>query len=279
LVAIVERIRLAFNRDQVGAVLIPELGLGQLELDDRRKGVFALTALLGDLTANIPLTHVVWDVRNKQTDASGHTSFSESDRKAGYHTDNGALPIPEHFFVLYAVHAAACGGGVTLLRDARRVKRHLQDSPAGQEAVRVLTATNLPRRIPAAFRPYGDVSADGYQYVPVFSDTPFVRWRRGGIRRGLEAHPECETPDVRTALDLLIETLTHGPEEIQTVIPTDGILLINNHIMLHGRTAFTDPDRHLLRLRFHQPGQQATTLETPPNTPNPGSRDRFESTG
>jgi alpha-ketoglutarate-dependent taurine dioxygenase len=43
------------------------------------------------------------------------------------------------------------------------------------------------------------------------------------------------------------------PGEIRQVTPTDGILIIDNHIALHGRIAFTDPRRHLLRLRLHEP--------------------------
>ena len=79
------------------------------------------------------------------------------------------------------------------------------------------------------------------------------RWRMKHIRRGVAAHPEYQTPEVRQALDAVTEQLTNGPGEIRMVIPTDGILIINNHITLHGRTAFTDPERHLLRLRFHEP--------------------------
>jgi alpha-ketoglutarate-dependent taurine dioxygenase len=54
-----------------------------------------------------------------------------------------------------------------------------------------------------------------------------------------------------------LAVLNNGHDEIRAVIPTDGILIINNHITLHGRTAFTDPERHLLRLRFHKPGALA----------------------
>jgi alpha-ketoglutarate-dependent taurine dioxygenase len=79
------------------------------------------------------------------------------------------------------------------------------------------------------------------------------RWRKHGIRKGIAAHPEYEIPEVRQALDTVIELLENGPDEIRQVIPTDGLLVINNHIALHGRTAFTDPERHLLRLRFHEP--------------------------
>ena len=107
-------------------MLIPKLGLGEAELDEKRKGAFALAVLLGDPTANIPFDHVLWDVTNRGEEESGHTSFSENDRKAGYHTDNGSLPIPEHFFFLYAVRAADCGGGLSLLRDGRILKQQLE---------------------------------------------------------------------------------------------------------------------------------------------------------
>jgi hypothetical protein len=258
LTALTDRIRRAFADDRACAVLIPELGLGGRDIDDKRKGVFALAVLLGDPTANIPFDRVLWDVQNRDEESSGHTSFSESDREAQYHTDNGSLPVPEHFFFLYSVQAARCGGGVSLLRDGRVLKKQLEETPEGRAAIQILTETGLPRRIPKAFHAYSDVSPDGYQYAPVLSDEPMWRWRQGGIRRGIAAHPECGTPEIRKALDSLIELLEHGPDEIRLVIPTDGILIINNHIALHGRTAFTDPQRHLLRLRFHEPRAEQT---------------------
>jgi alpha-ketoglutarate-dependent taurine dioxygenase len=258
LTALTDRIRRAFADDRACAVLIPELGLGGRDIDDKRKGVFALAVLLGDPTANIPLDMVLWDVKNRGDESTGHTSFSENDREAQYHTDNGSLPVPEHFFFLYSVQAARCGGGVSLLRDGRVLKKQLEETPEGRAAIQILTETDLPRRIPKAFHAYSDVSPDGYLYAPVLSDEPMWRWRQGGIRRGIAAHPECETPEIRKALDSLIELLEHGPDEIRLVIPTDGILIINNHIALHGRTAFTDPQRHLLRLRFHEPRAEQT---------------------
>jgi alpha-ketoglutarate-dependent taurine dioxygenase len=253
LAALTDRIRWAFDHDEASGVIIPELGLREAELDDKRKGAFALAVLLGDPTANIPFDHVLWDVRNRADESSGHTSFSENDREAVYHTDNGSIPVPERFFFLYAVRAAECGGGVSILRDGRIVKRQLEETPEGREAVRLLTDTKLPRRIPKAFRKYGDVAEDGYLYEPVLAEKPMWRWRKNGIRRGIAAHPEYQTPELQQALDAVIDKLENGPDEIREVIPTDGILIINNHIALHGRTAFSDPERHLLRVRLHEP--------------------------
>jgi alpha-ketoglutarate-dependent taurine dioxygenase len=253
LTALTDRIRWAFDNDQACAVMIPELGLGEAGVDDKRKAVFALAVLLGDPTANIPFDHVLWDVRNRRDESSGHSSFSESDIKADYHTDNGSIPVPERFFFLYAVRAAACGGGVSLLRDGRVVKRQLEETPEGRAAVQLLTERKLPRQIPEAFQKYGDVAPDGYLYAPVLAEKPMWRWRRHGIRKGIVAHPEYRSPELRQALDAVVDKLENGPDEIRQVIPTDGILIIDNHIALHGRTAFSDPERHLLRLRFHEP--------------------------
>jgi alpha-ketoglutarate-dependent taurine dioxygenase len=253
LTALTDRIRSAFDDDEACAVMVPELGLGDPGIDDKRKGVFVLAVLLGDPTANIPFDQVLWDVKNRGDEASGHTSFSENDLKAGYHTDSGALPVPERFFLLYAVRAAECGGGVSLIRDGRVVRSQLEESPEGRAAVRMFTEMDWPRRIPDAFKKYADIAPDGRLYAPVLAEKPMWRWRENAIRRGIAGHPEYQAPDVRQALGALREQLTNGAGEIRQVIPTDGLLVVNNHITLHGRTAFTDPRRHLLRLRFHEP--------------------------
>lgn len=259
--ALTARIRAAFDQAHAAAVVIPRLGLGGVEVDQQRKAVFALAALLGNPSANAPFQHVVWDVTNHGDHGSGHTSFSENDHKADYHTDNGALAVPERFFLLYAVQAARCGGGVSKLRDIRVIKKQLEETLGGRSVIRVLTETTLPKRIPTALRAGADVTADGYQYTPVFADTPLVRWRTHGLYKGLADRPEYDTPEVRTALDTVRDLLEKGDEELRQVIPTDGLLIVNNHIALHGRSAFTDPQRHLLRLRFHEPTDTETDLD------------------
>jgi alpha-ketoglutarate-dependent taurine dioxygenase len=52
---------------------------------------------------------------------------------------------------------------------------------------------------------------------------------------------------------MLNDLLENSPAEVYQTVPTDGMIIIDNHIALHGRTAFSDPERHLFRLRFHEP--------------------------
>jgi hypothetical protein len=118
--------------------------------------------------------------------------------------------------------------------------------------VDTLRQTPLPIRIPRAFRrKYGATATDGYSYVPVFADKPMWRWRKDKIENGLVKHPDAETPGVRQALDTVAEQLADTTNEVRQVLSTDAIVVIDNHVAFHGRTAFTDTKRHLLRIRFH----------------------------
>ena len=253
LTAFTDQIRYTFDQGKACAVLIPNLGLAEVGVDEKRKAVFALAALLGDVTANIPFDEVFWDVQNRGEASTGHSSFSENDREADYHTDSGFLRMPERFFALYVVREACCGGGVSMIRDGRVVINLLEETSEGRAAVRTLTETVLPTRIPKALRKDGYAAEDGYQYTPVLSDIPLWRWRKDKLYKGLAKYPQYDTPDVRRALDMVSAELENGVDQLRESIPTDGLLIINNHIALHGRSAFSDPDRHVLRIRFHEP--------------------------
>ena len=250
-----DRVRCEFDVRKACAVLVPRLGLAGLPTDDKRRAAFALAALIGDPTANIPFDHVIWDVQDHGGMSTRHTSFSENDREADYHADNGALRVPERFFLLYVVHGASCGGGISLIRDGRVLRRQLEEMPEGRSAVKVLAEAIVPRRVPKAFRQYADVADDGYKYTPILTESapPMWRWRKDKVYDGLAKHPEYVTAEVRHAVDMLADLLENGPDQIRQVVPTDGMIIVNNHLALHGRTAFTDSARHLLRLRFHEP--------------------------
>ena len=252
LATVTDQIQIEFDHGACG-VVISQLGLAGLEVDDQRKAVFALAVLLGDVTETEPVDHrVVWDLRPRAAELRKFSMFSESDREAAYHTDSTIVPIPERFFLLYAIHAARCGGGVSTLRDGRVVKARLEETSRGRTAVQVLTETKLPLRIPKAFRKkYGYTEKDGYTYLPVMADKPMWRWRKDKIEQGLAAHPEYATPRVREALDTVADVLAKH-EGFRQVLPDDGLVIIDNHNSFHGRTAFTDPERHLLRIRFNE---------------------------
>jgi alpha-ketoglutarate-dependent taurine dioxygenase len=261
LAEIAHGVRGAFGTGACG-VFVPRLGLAALDLDRRRESVFALAVLLGNVTETEPADHrVLWDVKAAPADARRFSKFSQDSGEAQYHTDSTIVPVPERFFLLYAVRQAGCGGGLSTLQDGRGVKHRLEQTPAGRRAIQTLTRTHLPIRIPRSFRKkYGSTAADGYSYTPVLADKPMWRWRKDKIEQGLAEHPWCATPEVREALDTVSAVLADPTGEFRVALPTDALVIINNHVAFHGRTAFTDPDRHLLRIRFHD------VTETDPQT-------------
>jgi hypothetical protein len=250
LTSLTDRIQAEFDNGACG-IFVSRLGLADLEVDERRKSVFALAALLGNVTETEPVDHrVVWDVRPQVEELRKFSHFSESDREAQYHTDSTIVPVPERYFLLYAVQQAECGGGLSTLRDGRVVREQLQATEEGRIALRVLTDTPLPLRIPRAFRKkYGYKTKGGYTLVPIFAELPMWRWRRDKIEQGLVNNPEYATPEVRSALST-VDALLAEPGGVTQPLPTDGLVIIDNHVSFHGRTSFTDARRHLLRIRF-----------------------------
>lgn len=258
LASVTDEMRKLFNGGACG-VMIPSLGLAHLSTDLRRKCVFALAALIGNVTETEPNNHrVIWDVKSAPPEERSFSHFSQAPDEAQYHTDSTIVPIPERFFLLYAVTQASCGGGLSTLRDGRHVIEVLEQSEEGRRAVKTLRETPLPIRIPKGFRrKYGATASDGYSYTPVFAEKPMWRWRKDKIELGLTKHPESETPEVREALDTVARQLDDRTHEMRQALPTDGIVVIDNHVAFHGRTAFTDHERHLLRIRFHDTAEDA----------------------
>ncbi|HEY2202866.1 MAG TPA: TauD/TfdA family dioxygenase [Pseudonocardia sp.] len=263
LTALTDEVRRAFSGGACG-ILVTRLGLSGLSVDDQRKAIYALSVLLGDVVWTHPVDNrVVWDVKAQAPAAdpaesaepapraTRYSSFSENDQEAEYHTDASFAVLPDRYFLLYSVQQADCGGGETFLTDARTLTSELEATPEGREATRLLTEAVLPMRVPKAFRQRAAVGGDGYSYTPMIEDGVW-RFRKDKIEKGLAAHPEYATDEVRRAVDLVYQQLDARPDEFRAVIPTDGILIVDNHKALHGRTSFTDSRRHLLRARFHK---------------------------
>ena len=253
LAALTDRVRAEFDEHGACAVEVPALGLAAADIDERRKATFALASLIGDVMANHPMDFAVWDVKTRDADlASGGPSHSTTTRAAHYHTDAGYLPHPPRFFLLYAARAAGCGGGLSLIRDGRVLRDQLAQSEQGRRAMRLLSH-ELPRRVPQQFHSVSQVDEHGCAFAPVYTERPSWRWARRNIRIGLENHPDHATPEVWEAVEMVKELLEHGDDEFSTALPTDGVLIVDNHLAFHARTVFTDAERHLFRIRFHDP--------------------------
>jgi hypothetical protein len=229
------------------AAVVPSLGLEGQPLEVQRYILFALGNLLGTPTATEPRERrVLWDVKVRTATSGQFATFSETDDEAEFHSDSAFQPDPEPIFFLYVVQAARCGGGMSYFANGRRVRDRLMRTSRGRDAFHLLSRARLPFRIPPAFSQ--DPNVAEYSAGTVFGERPLIRFRRDVILRALDANPVPGNDEIRDAVNLVADA-AFSLKTTDRKLPTGGIAFVDNHSALHGRSSFSDAERHLVRVR------------------------------
>lgn len=249
-----EQLRHLLNK-QYSAVLFSRFWIDQYDSDTQAALLYAQSLFIGTPTPTDKIDQkVVWDVRTLTTkDKCNHQpTFSEHSHEAKLHTDTQYYDDPERYMMLYCNQPANCGGGWSTLRDVQCIKKALNKTPKGQHAMAVLAQTAMPFRVPMSFTHDGKKSTREFTYAPIFADKPQIRYRQDTLVQGLKHHQEIDTPDIQQALQTIEQELEQQQKLVKVLLPQDALLLVNNHECLHGRTEFSDSNRHLFRLRMSE---------------------------
>ncbi|MGO4381678.1 TauD/TfdA family dioxygenase [Pseudoduganella sp. RAF19] len=243
----------AIGSQNVRGVAITDLGLSHLSEAHRNAVLYAIALTRGFPTSTDQRTkRVAWDVRAKKVDpqTARFTTFSERVGSAEMHTDSSFYPMPEEQFLLYVVAAARCNGGESLLIDVNDIYQELQKTREGRIAYSLLTTREVPFRVPAVYAA-GDDKVE-YYLAPVFHHDGGlkIRWRYDSIMKGLATRPDLSSPELVDAVELVNEIVERDAPRFQRHLPDDTLLWADNHHTLHGRAVYTDPDRHLIRIRI-----------------------------
>ncbi|GGU65309.1 hypothetical protein GCM10010211_33030 [Streptomyces albospinus] len=248
---LVEKLQGIFLGD-ASAIVIRKMHLDHLDVDDRGVLLYCLAVGMGYPTGTDPRQkQVVWPVTARAKSGEYFATYSELDSEAEYHTDAQYYPDPERYFLLYAVRAARCGGGENKVRANAHITEFLSETPEGRRAMKVLQALHVPFRIPSVYTDSGEAQEKRYTFAPILGEQNTLRWRKDTVEKGLAELPEYDHPDLRDALEMLESALAEAPHEVRLTLEDDSFLVVDNHRAVHARTAFTDHDRHLLRIRFH----------------------------
>lgn len=233
---------------------ITGLGLAGQDEPQRNAVLYAIALSLGFPTSTDQRTQrVAWDIRARPGSAgeSRFVTFSERVGNADMHTDSSFYPMPEEQFLLYVVRAAQCGGGASLLIDVDDIHAELLRTEAGRASFELLSQAQVPFRVPSVYAA-SDAQVE-IELAPVFEQVGgglAIRWRYDSILKGLAARPDLDTPALGAALALLNEVIEqHAPRFCQQ-LPDDTLLWADNRRTLHGRATYTDPARHLVRIRI-----------------------------
>jgi alpha-ketoglutarate-dependent taurine dioxygenase len=240
-----------FLEQDYSAIIIEQLWLADYELNTQRKLMYCFALATGWPTPTDRINRqIVWDIKERHMPDGYVTTFSENSYEADLHTDTQYFPTPEKYLFLYFVKPAACGGGVSMLYDGRAVKAKMAETEAGRRALAVLETQKLPFRIPRTYTTDGKADTLEVTYASIFSGKPFIRYRTDTLDKGLAAFPQYNTPAVREAVAAFRAVIFDRSQWLTASMKKDSLLLANNHTALHGRTAFSDPQRHAIRIRI-----------------------------
>ncbi|MEB3274391.1 MAG: TauD/TfdA family dioxygenase [Prochlorothrix sp.] len=188
----------------------------------------------------------VWPIRAVKSQSSLKT-FSEHNEAAPLHTDSQYRAQPEHFVAMWTIQPAQCGGGASDLLDFWQVCQDLEETSSGQALLESLQSNHFPIGVPSIFREPGD---RGYIEAPILGGAVPFRYRYDTMQAGLERAEVANETELSQILDRLNEIVHSSPHRQILHLEVGDVLVVDNHRFLHGRTAFSDPDRHLLRIRF-----------------------------
>lgn len=175
-------------------------------------------------------------------------TFSQALGEAAFHTDTQYYQNPEKYFGLFCIVADEFGKGTSQLIDGNSAIEAFEGEyglPLRQELERP-----YPFRVPSVFTEHASDCEIEITWAPIFSlPEKTIRYRKDTIMRALECSGVTISTGQEEALTKFDDLLVQLPTTDYHLLPGDAIL-VNNHTMLHARTAFDNPDRFLYRVRM-----------------------------
>ncbi|RLU83019.1 hypothetical protein CTZ27_28950 [Streptomyces griseocarneus] len=161
------------------------------------------------------------------TDNAG---LGKTNRALALHTDRTPAPHPPRLLGLLCVRQAA-QGGETLLASGHTVHNRL--------------LTDTPWALPRLYQDFHFGRGPGFDRLrPVFQRYGAdlrVHYNRRGIERAQHEAGAPLTPDDQASLDAVDQILSDPRTLLRIPLHPGDLLWMDNTVVLHGRTAFTDP--------------------------------------
>jgi len=190
---------------------------------------------------------IIWHIKANDESYS-YKTFSSHSAEAELHTDSAFSNNPEDMFVLYVLKSARCGGGISTLLHIDTILAHIHALPNGQEIEQTLKEPVFPFAVPSVFKRLPDEQFE-YCFGAILYDQN-IRFRSDSIRQCLKFNPKFLNAKQYQAFNAVNEIIS-DPNNYQHLHLNDNdLIIIDNKRILHGRTAFTDKERHVLRVRL-----------------------------
>lgn len=227
-----------------GYLVIRNFPFTQLNSEARRLIFFLLTSSCGTPVSHIPgKNEYLWEIAPKDVHRQLPT-YSENDLEAPLHTDSNYRDNPEEFIAVLVERPSRCGGGRTILLRIRPVLKQLQETDEGRQCLDILRNQKFPSMVPSVYR-----ETDVCVKAPIIIGET-VRFRPDTIDQAIKKEQNFPE-EQRRAIDYFADLVDRSPDRLGVFLKQGDMLFINNYTVLHGRTAFQDNERLLLRIRFN----------------------------
>lgn len=239
--------------DQEGVVIIHDYISDGEELEHTKQRFQAFCSHFG-----LPIGHdreetIIWDIKSTPTTVQGESkviTYSQHSHEADLHTDSQYSAYPEDYFALLTLHKAECGGGISYLLSLKDILAELESSEAGKKAKHILETTTYPFIVPSIFKQRKEEKPE-FNYGHIIKNGE-IRFRVDTIQKALDYDQSLCTTEQVEAFNFMVNLVRSTNNRKTFFLENGDLVLINNKNMLHGRGSFTDPKRHLLRIRMNK---------------------------
>lgn len=226
------------------------------------------THLIKDISSmiGVPFPHngkdsIVWDIKsNASVKAGAITTYSEHSHEAELHTDSQYSFYPEDYFALLTLKPATCGGGQSLLLSLKDILNELREVDGGIEAERILRKKDFPFIVPNVFKQTNGDEME-FNFGSILQDNE-IRFRVDTFEKAIKLRPDFHNDEQWQAFIILKNIILNSPSILKFHLNAGDLVIINNKTMLHGRTSFTDQNRHLLRVRMNKFEHAAISMKS-----------------
>jgi alpha-ketoglutarate-dependent taurine dioxygenase len=224
-----------------GYFLLANTQIDKLETESGKLLSIMLAAAIGVPTRTNPKKDTIaWPI--KVDESTRRKTFSQTNEEASFHTDTQYFLEPERYFALFCVHADQAGYGSNQLLDGWQVIQSLDEQTQAQ------LSKDFPFRVPSIFTDEGDKSIQTLHAPIIDRERGIIRYRHDTLLDGLATGVKLDKSQLR-ALEKL-EAKLEETEKITHHLLDGEALFVNNHRLLHARSAFKDARRLLYRVRM-----------------------------
>jgi len=232
---------------ECGLIVIKETGIDKVSKELAQLGSIAVSSLLGSPTPTTPRSPVIaWPITYKPESRSSHKTFSETNSEASFHTDSQYLDHPEKYFGLFCIKPDKFGDGISQVVDGNSIIHNLSKSH-GKSVIDELRK-KYPFKLPSIFTKDDQELEPEVIWAPILSNNQ-IRYRNDTLMGAL-ALESITVPDTQLQALQSFEEVLQKSDVINYSLEAGDVMFVNNHRMLHGRTAFQDVNRLLYRVRM-----------------------------